>query len=167
MEKLFIVNATAQKQKIILFMRDGRRVRFDIAPGSQEPVGDEFDEEVRSVLLAHIERYGGLNITETSRTPAGFSGLAYRWDRPATESEIERSHEVDQVERQKRSARSMLDGVKAFDGKVRKSKRLARPQSLVTETTIEESAPPGEVLPSGGIRSTIVGDVQGRRLEIA
>lgn len=165
MGKLFVVNASVITQKIKWRLPNGRVTALVIGPGAQEEVDAAFDEADRVALINHIETYGGLDISETSQTPPGFSGLAYRWERPASESEITRAHEVDMTRRQKISAREMLNGVKAFDGTMRNIRGLPT-GAMVSETTILETAPAGETPPSGGLKSTIIGDVHGGRVDI-
>jgi hypothetical protein len=166
MPDLYIVNATPQTQRIPLRLNSGRKTRFEVPMGGQDVMGDEFGQEDKMLMIQHLERFGGIDISETNKTPPGFCGIAYRWDRPARESEIERAHEVDLTRREKVSAGEMVKGAKAFDGRVRGARGVTRPQSMVTETTIEETVPLGETPPSGGLRSTIIGDVQGGQLEI-
>lgn len=165
MGKLFVINASVVTQKVLWRLPNGRKAALVIGPGAQEEVDAAFDEADRVALINHIETYGGLDISETSQTPPGFSGLAYRWEQPASESEITRAHEVDMTRRQKISAREMLNGVKAFDGGLRQIKGLPG-SAVISETTILETAPAGETPPSGGLKSTIIGDVQGGRVDI-
>lgn len=168
MTNLYIVNATRLRQSIPIWL-DGRRLTHIIVEsGGQEVMGENYAESHKSAMIAHIERFGGIELGETNQTPAGFSGLAYRWERPAKETEIERAHEVDQTHRAKVSARAMVDGVKTFDVTARKraTGRGVRTDGFITETTIQETAPAGETLPGGGITSTILGDVAGGKVEI-
>lgn len=166
MANLFIVNATTQRHLIPFILESGRRMRLEVPSGGQEVMGEEFSEGDKVAMIRHLERYGGIDITETHKTPPGFCGLAYRWDTAAKESDIRRANEVDVTRRQKLSASEMVKTVKAFDGTVRNTRGVTRPQSMITETTIEETAPLGETPPSGGLRSTIIGDVEGGKLEI-
>ncbi|MHB1310541.1 MAG: hypothetical protein ACYC3L_00895 [Gemmatimonadaceae bacterium] len=166
MATLYIVNATRQRHRIPLVLDSGRVTRFDVPSLGQEQMAGEFSEADKMRMVQHIERYGGLDISETHKTPPGFSGLAYRWDRPAKVAEIEGAHEVEMVRREKVSAREMTNAVKAFDGRARNIRGIQRPESMITETVIEETVPTGETPPSGGLMSKIIGDVSGDRLDI-
>ena len=169
MPNLYIVNATRHVQKISLWLDSShnRMTTFMVPSGGQELMDDAFTEADKVKMIQHIERFGGLDISETNKTPPGFAGLAYRWDRPAKEPEIEAAHEVDMTRREKMSAGAMVDGVKAFDGRARRSRGVVRPQSMITETEIQEVAPVGEAMPSGGLYSKIIGDVEGGRFDVA
>lgn len=169
MPNLYIVNATRHVQKISLWLDNSNRMTtFLVQSGGQEVMEEPpFTQADQMKMIQHIERFGGLDISETNKTPPGFAGLAYRWDRPAKESDIEAAHEVDMTRREKMSAGAMVDGVKAFDGRARRSRGVVRPQSMITETEIQEVAPVGETMPSGGLYSKIIGDVEGGRFDVA
>ncbi len=177
MSKLYIVNATRMTHIIPLRldMPDDnnkaayhRKAAFNIPPGSQIEMGDMYTEAEKLAMIVHLERFGGLDISTTHQTPPGFAGLAYRWERPATESDITRAHEVDMTRREKMSAREMVNSAKSFDGRLRQSlKRYGvDAAAMITETTIEEVAPPNERPPSGGLKSKIIGDVTGGKYDV-
>lgn len=174
MGNLYVINASRSHQAIPLFLtqKSGdvitayRKTRLEVPSGGQIVIGDEFDEAHKVALVNHIERFGGVDISMTHHTPQGFSGLAYRWEKPASESDIERSHEVDMTRRAKLSAREFTRSAKAFDGQIRQTRGI-KPSAVITETVIEEVAPRGETMPSGGIRSEIIGDPQGGDFDIA
>lgn len=167
MPNLFIINTTRLNFKPSLRTDNGRRIPFLVPAGGQEVMDDTFSEADKFRMIHHIESFGGLNISETNKTPPGFSGWAYRWDIPASENQIMAGHEVDMTRREKVSARAMVDGAKAFDGTARRARGVRQPQSMITETEIQEVAPVNEAPPSGGLHSKIIGDVEGGKLEIA
>lgn len=171
MAKLFVINATRHTQRIVLTRPNvngpGSKFIMVVPSGSQEEMGDSFSAEDQLLMIAHLERYGGRDITDMNGTPADFFGLAWRREQPAKEDQIMSAHTVDMTRREKVSAQVMVDSVKAFDGKLRRGGRFPNPASLVTETVIEETAPRGEKMPSGGMRSEIIGTIEGGDFRVA
>ncbi|MHB8388160.1 MAG: hypothetical protein ACYDBH_01105 [Acidobacteriaceae bacterium] len=171
MSKLYVINATRNTQRIVLVRPNvtGAAHKFVmvIPAGQQELMGDEFSAEDQKLMMEHLERFGGRDITEMNGTPENFFGLAYRREQPAKADQILAAHNVDMTRREKLSAQVMIDGVKAFDGKLRRGGKIPNPAALVTETVIEETAPLGEKMPSGGLRSAINVTLEGGDLKVA
>ncbi len=167
MSDLYLINASRHRHKFLLRLESGKIAMLNIPAGGQEVMGDAFDEASKMRAIQQVEFYGGMEISgPKNSTPPGFAGLAYRWDRPAPSDTIEAAYETDMVRRRKVSARQRVDLAKGFDGIAREKKSITNPAALVTVTEIEEVAPIGETLPSGGITSTIISSMDGGKLEI-
>jgi hypothetical protein len=168
MSDLYIINASRHRHKFLLRLESGRLAMLNIPAGGQEVMGDAFDEVSKMRAIQQVEFYGGMEISgPKNATPDGFAGLAYRWERPAPADTIEAAYETDMTRRRKVSARQRVDLAKGFDGVARGKQSITNPGALVTVTEIEEVAPAGETLPSGGITSTIIASIDGGKFEIA
>ena len=164
---LYIINSTKHRHKFLLRLDKGQLSPLNIPAGGQEVLGDEYEEVTKFQAIQHIERYGGMEISgPKNTTPPNFYGLAYRWDRPANPDTIEAAFETDMVRRRKVSARERINAAKGMDGMTRAGKMIAHPGDVVTISEIQEIAPLGETLPSGGLSSTIISAMDGGKLEI-
>ena len=141
---LYITNTTKQRH-VMPIRKEGQSqlVPLIIESGGQLEISERDWAEAHLVMLiAELERrYNAIDIGETSRHPEGYSGIAYRWDKPATESQIHAGHEIVVTNQEKTSAAEATKAALGYDRAVNKGTKTKRISEMTAVEVVQDSDP--------------------------